>query len=408
MSAKMEIVITGLTYGGEGVGRLPDGKTVFVPYTIPGERVVVEINTDKKKYARAKPIQIIESSPHRINPLCKHYMFCGGCHLQHLAYDEQVRLKQNILAEQVEKVGLNPEVILPAQPSPQEWHYRNNLQFHLSPDGHLGYQAAHTNQVIPIVECHLPVSGLNSIWNNLQLEPGLPIERISARVGADDEITIMLEGEYDALPEIEMDFPCSVVHHSLAGDLVLAGSPTMLIKVGDTEFQVSAGSFFQVNTLVAQLMADYALSLVKDSDIKSLMDVFCGVGLFSRMFAPHVRKIIGIESSESACNDFTENLAEFEDVSIYQGKAEDILPYLDEKPDLVLVDPPRAGLDERVLESICRSAPSRIIYISCDPSTFIRDASRFNARGFSLRNIKPIDMFPQTYHVEVIGLFEQG
>lgn len=407
MAAALEIEITGLTYGGEGVGRLPDGKTVFVPYTIPGERVSVDITVNKKRYARAKLTQIIASSPHRIKPLCKHYMFCGGCHLQHIAYDEQVRLKQKILAEQVKKAGINPELILPVQPSPQEWHYRNNLQFHLSQDGRLGYQAAHSNQVIPIEECHLAVPDLDSIWNMLQLEPGLPIDRISARVGVEDEITIMLEGDYDALPEIEMDFPCSVVHHSIAGDLILAGSATMLISVGNTRFQVSSGSFFQVNTTVAQLMAEYTLNLVEGFQINCLMDIYCGVGLFSRWFTPHAPKIIGVESSESACQDFAENLAEYDDVAIYQGNAQDILPYLDAKPDLVLVDPPRAGLDEKVMESIIRLSPNKLIYISCDPSTFARDASRFIHKGYQMQSVKLFDMFPQTYHVEVVALFNK-
>jgi 23S rRNA (uracil1939-C5)-methyltransferase len=405
MSSKIEIEITGFTYGGDGVGRLPDGKTAFVPYTIPGEKVAIEITGDKKKYARAKPVQIIEPSPNRIIPLCRHYGFCGGCHIQHISYSEQIRLKQSVVTEQVKKAGLNPGLVLPIQPSPQEWHYRNNLQFHLSPEGRLGFQAAHTNQVIPIYECHLPVPALDAIWQNLQMDPGVSIWRISARAGVDDEISINLEGEYDDLPEIELDIPCSIIHQSPAGELILAGNPSMPIRVGETDFQVSSGSFFQVNTGVAHLMAEYALNLVEAADINLLLDVYCGVGLFSRWFAPHVKKIIGVESSESACLDFAENLAEYDDVAIYQGNAQDILPYLDAKPDLVLVDPPRAGLDEKVLESIIRMSPKNIIYISCDPSTFTRDASRFIQKGYQMQSIKPFDMFPQTYHVEVVAIF---
>jgi 23S rRNA (uracil1939-C5)-methyltransferase len=159
-----------------------------------------------------------------------------------------------------------------------------------------------------------------------------------------------------------------------------------------------------VNTAVAARMVEYVLGLLPDSEIDTLIDLYCGVGLFSKFMAPKVNELIGIELSESACEDYAANLVDFNHVSLYQGAAEEVLPYLDVHPQVVLADPPRAGLADAVLSALLKMRPEKLIYISCDPSTLAQDLARLVDNGYSLNMVQPFDLFPQTFHVECIVL----
>ena len=182
----------------------------------------------------------------------------------------------------------------------------------------------------------------------------------------------------------------------------------MIISVNDRPFRVSAASFFQVNTDMAGKMADHLLANLPVTSTTILLDVYCGVGLFSAFFAPHVGRVIGIEVSPSACEDFAVNINEFDNVELYEAPAENVLPGLDITPDAVIVDPPRAGLEKRVLDALLAKGPERIAYVSCDPSTLGRDAAHLIAGGYRLIQVTPFDLFPQTYHIESISIFEKG
>jgi 23S rRNA (uracil1939-C5)-methyltransferase len=187
----------------------------------------------------------------------------------------------------------------------------------------------------------------------------------------------------------------------------MAGSDHILMRVLGREFKVSAASFFQVNTVMAGKMVEHLLASLPVSLSTTLLDVYCGVGLFSAFLAPKCGRVIGVEASESACEDFTVNLDEFDNVELYEGEAEDVIPHLEVKPDIVLVDPPRAGLDKAVVDGILKMNPGFIGYVSCDPSTLARDAARLINGGYKLMEVTPFDMFPQTYHIESISLFER-
>jgi len=199
-----------------------------------------------------------------------------------------------------------------------------------------------------------------------------------------------------------LDLPYSVVHLSPAGAMVMAGSGFTFIEVNGRDFQVSAGSFFQVNTGVAGRMVDTILEWLPTGQISFLLDLFCGVGLFSAFCAPRVKKLVGVEFSEPACQDFATNLDEFDPIELYQGAAEEVLPKLEMQPQVVIVDPPRAGLDEQVIQALLGMTPDQIIYVSCDPTTLARDLRKFVDAGYILQKIQPFDLFPQTYHMECI------
>jgi 23S rRNA (uracil1939-C5)-methyltransferase len=261
--------------------------------------------------------------------------------------------------------------------------------------------------VLPISECHLPEPVLNEIWPSLEFDPGLELERVSLRVGANEESMLVLESGNPELPELELEAGLSVVH--LTGDdmVVMAGNDHLTISVKDRAFRVSAASFFQVNTAMAGKMVEHLLDHLPVSQKTTLLDVYCGVGLFSAFFAPRVGRVIGIELSPTACEDFTINLDDFDNVELYEAAAEEVLPVLDVKPDVVIADPPRAGLGKHALDALIVLAPARLAYVSCDPSTLARDAARLIAGGYHFVQVTPFDLFPQTFHIESISIFEK-
>jgi 23S rRNA (uracil1939-C5)-methyltransferase len=398
-----------LTYGGDALGRLSDGRAVFVPFALPGETVRVHSVNEKRDHIRAELVEILEPSPERIPPKCKHFGVCGGCHYQHLPYHAQLTAKTEILSDQLTRIGRirNPPV-KPIVPSLTEWNYRNHVQFHLLRDGKLGYIDIHGRSVIPVSECHLPEPPLNALWPALEFDPGLGLERVSLRLGMDDETMLVLESESTDTPELELGASLSVVHLTDNDVVVMAGDDHLTMIVDDRLFHVSAASFFQVNTEIAGKMVGHLLAHLPVSLATTLLDVYCGVGLFSVFFAPFIGRLIGIESSPSACDDFTVNLDEFDTVELYEAPAENVLPALDLKPDIVIVDPPRLGLDKRALDALLVPGPARIAYVSCDPSTLARDAARLIAGGCRLIQVTPFDLFPHTYHIESISIFEKG
>jgi 23S rRNA (uracil1939-C5)-methyltransferase len=399
------------TYGGDAMGRLPDGRAVFVPFGLPGERVRVRLTEEKRGFARGELIEILEASPHRILPRCKHFGVCGGCHYQNLPYEEQLTAKAEILRDQLRRIGRieNPPVQQTVA-SPRPWNYRNHVQFHLTDEGRPGYVRADVPEVFAISECHLPEASINVLWPQLEFEPGTDIERVSLRAGRDEDLMLVLESDSPEAPELEIEAEISVAHVFEENTVVIAGNDHVIISVLGRDFRVSAASFFQVNTAMAEKMVDHLLAHLPITQSSTLLDVYCGAGLFSAFLAPKCERVIGVESSPSACEDFSFNLDEFENVELYEGLAEDVLPAFAGRtasPTCVLVDPPRAGLEKRVVDAILQLKPQVIAYVSCDPSTLGRDAARLISGGYRLKEVTPFDLFPQTFHIESISFFER-
>ena len=415
----MEHIITliTLTYGGDAIARLNDpltgagGRAVFVPFGLPGERVRIRLTEEKRNFARGEILEILDASPNRIAPRCVHFGVCGGCHYQHLPYEEQLKAKGEILRDQLTRIGKieNPPVS-EAVPSPSPWNYRNHVQFHLTEEGKLGYVMAQTPKVFAIRECHLPEDSINAMWPQLEFEPGMNIERVSLRSGVDEELMLVLESDSPESPELEIEAGISVTHVFEDNAVVIAGNDHLTIRVLDRDFRVSAASFFQVNTAMAAKMVEHLTVNLPITQRDTLLDVYCGVGLFSAFLAPKCKRVIGIESSQSACEDFAFNLDEFENVELYEGLAEEILPSLVgqiSNLSYAVVDPPRAGLDKNVIGGILKLNPRVIAYVSCDPSTLARDAARLINGGYTLKQVTPFDLFPQTFHIESISFFER-
>lgn len=395
-----------LVYGGDALGRLADGRVVFVPFALPGERARLRAVEERSRHVRAELVEVLTASPARIPPRCKHFGVCGGCHYQHLAYADQLAAKAEILRDQLARLGrFEDPPVRPAVPAPQEWNYRNHIQFHLTPEGRLGFVGTDGRGVVAISECHLPEPALGGLWPGLEFDPGLGLKRVSLRLGADGESMLVLESPEP--PELESESNLSVVHLLDGEAVVMAGDDSLTMEVNGRLFRVSAGAFFQVNTAMAGKMAAHLLERLPVTPETTLLDVYCGVGLFSAFFAARVGRLVGIEVSPAACEDFAANLDEFENVELYQAPAEEVLPGLEVRAEAVIVDPPRAGLEKRVLEALLAQGPGRIAYVSCDPSTLARDAGRLARGGYRLAEVTPFDLFPQTYHIESVSIFEK-
>ncbi len=402
------------TFGGEALARLPDGRAVFVPFAMVGEQVRIAITEAHGDYTRARLVEVLRSSPERLAPRCKHFTLCGGCQYQHLPYETQLQVKQGILIEQLARLGglddLHVEAIFP---SPEVYQYRNHVQFHLTPEGRPGFYRHASQEPFEVEECHLAAPALEQARQALEFEPGVKLSRIGLRLGDEEDIQIILEGEVDDLPEVTLEgLPFSIVYLNQNGVQVMAGSPYLFISLGGRTFRVSAASFFQVNTAAAELMVFHLMDQLERRGALSaqttLLEAYCGVGLMSAFLAPRVGRLIGIEINPEAGDDFAYNLDEFEHIALYIAPVESVLRHWREKVDVLLLDPPRSGVSKAVLQALAQQKVPLVAYLSCNPATLGRDARFLHRAGYRLTHLALFDFFPQTYSIECLSLWEMG
>ncbi|MEA5077622.1 MAG: class I SAM-dependent RNA methyltransferase [Anaerolineaceae bacterium] len=404
MQETFDVRLNDFIFGGDMIGRLPDGRAVFVPFGLPGELVRVHLVEEKANFTRAVIDKILEPSPVRIAARCKHFGTCGGCNYQHLSYADQLAAKKAIVKDQLKRLGGLPDFpVADVVPSPDPWNYRNTVQFNVSQEGTLGYQKANSNEFVAVRECHLPSPAINDLWPQIELEAETGVDRVILREGIEQDLILGLVSKTDLAPDFSVDFPISAVYISPNGTTPLSGDESVLMQVNGRDFRVSIESFFQVNPAQAGAMVEHVLKLAGNLKGKTVIDAYCGVGLFSAFLAPKAARLIGIELSESSCDDYAVNLDEFSNVELYLDAVENVLPSLDLKPDLVVIDPPRAGLESRVITALAEMSPAQIIYVSCDPATLARDLKRLLLKGYTLESVTPFDQFPQTYHIECIA-----
>ena len=399
--------LEGLAYGGDAFGRDAAGRIVFVPLALPGEQVSVEVAEAHARWCRARLVEVIEPSPQRVAPRCRHFGTCGGCHYQHLQADAQPAAKQAIVRAQLERLGgFSDPPVEPTIAGRSTWNTRNHIHFSLTQDGRLGFQAGGTNEVVPIQECQLPEPALNDLWPALQLEAGSGINRLALRC-AGEEALIVFHADDEPEIELELGLRTSAVWLSPQGMHVLAGGSTLVHSVRGRLFRVSPASFFQAHAELTPVLVDLVLRAAQPQPGQTAFDLYAGVGLFSAFLAERGLRLLAVEHSASACEDFAFNLGAFENIDLYQASVELALPSLDAHPDVVIVDPPRAGLGAEVVESLLRHAPPRLVYVSCDPSTLARDGKQLTAGGYQLEAVTPIDLFPQTFHIETVSVWSR-
>jgi 23S rRNA (uracil1939-C5)-methyltransferase len=403
----VQLKLETMAHGGEALGRY-EGKVVFVPQVVPGEVVRARIVEDRKRWARATLVDVVKLSPQRADPPCPFYGACGGCQWQHIAYEAQLAYKRQVVAEQLQRVGhLERPVVRQTVGMPEPWFYRNHTQFATSESGELGFRAAHSHEVVPVDECILLHPLLDELHAALDVEwPEL--ERVSLRAGIrTGERMIILEIEGDQAPELEAGLPVSCVLRTQDGiDYTLIGSGFYHEVLRGRAYRVSASSFFQVNTEATDVLLESVESYLDPQPDDVLLDAYCGVGTIGLSLLDAVGRVIGIEEHAAAVADARANAEDADHVTVLEGQAETLLPGLGERISKVVLDPPRQGCRPGVLHALAHLRPERIVYVSCDPVTLARDAVSLGESGYGLVEAVPIDVFPQTYHVETVSLWQ--
>lgn len=443
-----EIDITRLGTGGEGIGRY-EGFTVFVPYALPGERVRARIDLVKKQYATAVLEEVIQPSPDRVKPLCPVYDRCGGCQLQHLSYEGELREKRQQVQDAIERIGhLKDVLILPTLGAQSPWHYRNKMQFPVAAVGKhkvaMGCFAAATHQVIDVKNCVIQkdqnnlIAGVVRQWMkdfkipayNEDLRTGI-VRHVMGRVGVHTgEIMVCLVTAVDQVPHMKdlvrmlrSQIPglTSVVQNvNTRHTNVILGPKTRLIygkntihdSIGPLTFHISAQSFFQVNSEQAQRLYETALDFADLKGGETVVDVYCGTGTITLFLAKKAKEVFGIEIVAPAIRDAVRNAKDnhVKNTQFILGDAVYKLPELIRngiRPDVIVLDPPRAGCGEPVLAAIAQSKPKRVVYVSCNPATLARDLAYLDEHGYKTEKVQPVDMFSRTHHVETVVLMSR-
>ena len=393
--------------GGSAMGHDTEERPIFVPFCIPGETVMVEIEEQKAHFARANLREIVAPSPFRIEPRCPHYGECGGCHYQHMAYEAQLAVIPQIIADQLNRIGGIEDIkILEPIPHDPTWGYRAEVQLSPVAGGGLGFWSPTRRQVMPIETCPIIREELFDLWQDVDME--LPdLRKLTLRIGDDDALLAAMEIDDAEPPELEADFPVSVA-------LVLPNR-TAAALVGDTysvqtingrDFRVSPGCYFAPNSGMRTAVIQSLLSFANLQGTETVLEAYSGVGVLTAFLAEQAKEIVAIEVNEDAVNDAAVNLDHTENVSLYQGWIEDVLPTLDIQPDVIVVDPPAKGLSPTAVDHIIARAAAKLLYVSADIATLSRDGKRLARAGYRLTEIQPIDSSPQTYHFDTVSLWE--
>ncbi len=419
---EIKLDIKFMTFKGNGGGRL-DGKVIFVPYTVTGDEILIRITEDRKNYSIGKLEKILTPSPWRAPPTCPHFGLCGGCHWQHIDPSVHEVLKRKILEDLLQEMaGLKEIPLLSVVPSAQPYGYRVRIQ--LKVEGNkIGFFEERSHRVIEIDRCPIAHPIINAILQHIQKKP-FPfsgVEGIEINVSPEEGKGIFifhlnLSGQRKIFPlkELLQSFPLlkgiAVVRRkrwTTLGDPILNVSTTLKRLGRERVFRlrVSPGSFFQVNLGQNLELIQTVLDFGEFKGSERVLDLYAGIGNFTLPLAMEAEWVLGIEESKKAVADarFNAEGNGIKNCQFLSGSVEGSLKTFGGKSDLILLDPPRMGA-KRALDQIVRLGPRKIIYVSCEPTTLSRDLRLFCERGYFLRKLCLIDMFPQTYHMEVVGL----
>ena len=422
----MLLTIEKLVYGGDGLARLPAdehgrGKAAFLPFVLSGEEVEATITEEKPGFVRAAADKIAQHSPHRVEPQCPYFQRCGGCHYQHAAYEHQLEIKSSILKENLRRIArLELPGGLALHPSPP-WNYRNRtrLKVHNNPQFALGYYKLNSHDLLPVEQCPISSPLINQAIAAVRqlgasgIFPG-GTQEIELFAGADDAsllcevhcgpATATSEAEVLAR-ELEATIPSAtgtVVFKAAGGEpqaIATAGSSSLTYTTPSARYRVSAGAFFQVNR---HLVSELASIVTQGQTGQLALDLYSGGGFFSVELARTFAQVIAVESSQISHSDLAYNSPA--NVKPVRAQVETYLENMGNRlrPDLVVVDPPRNGMTEKVARRLAALAAPRLIYVSCDPATLARDLKGLTTGGYRVEQAHLVDLFPQTYHLESV------
>ena len=422
---KVQVAIDSMAFKGYGVARI-HGKVVFVPYTVAGDKAWVEIAEEKKNYSTGRLIELIEPSPRRVNPPCPYFGSCGGCQWQHINDTAQVELKKEILRNLLKRLaGLKEIPSIEVFPSPKPYDYRIRIQLKVKEKA-MGYYREGSHQIVDINHCPISHPLVNRIIRKLREESVVfqLTKEIDISVSQEEGEGILLFHPHphphnrQIGPFVKRLLQSEPIFRGIAvagkRKLTLFGDPLELTipsyQERNLKLRISPGSFSQVNPGQNQRLIQIVLQFSEATKEDRILDLYAGVGNLTLPLAMRAKEVLGIEENRTAVDDadFNAERNGIQHCYFIQGRVEDVLSNWErEVPHLIVLDPPRAGC-KTILDQVVRLNPRKIIYVSCEPATFARDLRLFSEKGYFLERLSLIDMFPQTYHMEVVGLLKQN
>ena len=403
---RQDVTVDGLSSRAEGVGRLPDGRAVFVPFALPSERVRVDVVEHRSRWARGRLVEVLEASPDRVEAPCPYYGpgRCGGCQLQHLRPEQHGDAKHGVLTQQVRRIGgLADAPVDPVRPL-APWRYRSSARLAVAADGRLGFRRSGSSDVEPVDECLLLDEATQSLRD--ALGSGLPgVDEVTIRTGGapGDAAVVLHTARRDPAPPGTLPDEVAVAaQHPRGAVRALRGDPGVSFNVAGRDFRVSAGAFFQPSSDAAAALTGLVDELSGAGPGALAFDLYAGVGVLSAPLARAGARVVAVESSRAAAGDARRNLRDLP-VDVRSETVEAFLRRERRRPDVVVLDPPRAGAGPQVCARIAALCPARMLYVSCHPAAMARDLRALRGHGYAVHSLVPLDQFAQTAHLEVVA-----
>ncbi|MBC1513938.1 23S rRNA (uracil(1939)-C(5))-methyltransferase RlmD [Listeria booriae] len=442
----LDVVFEDLTHDGNAVAKI-DGYPIFVPQGLPDEIAQIKVLKTNKNYGFGKIIELTKESADRVTPPCLVYSQCGGCQLQHLSYDGQLRMKQKQVAQVMKRIGKQDVEVLPTLGMENPWNYRNKAQVPVGfVNGRLvaGFYQQRSHQIIDMNTCLIQqeennevIQTARAIFAKYYVEPydettrkGVLRHLMTRFATTTGELMLVIvttklnfPNKAEILAELQQSIPelTSLVQNVNTANtnvifgeqtVVLAGREYIMDTIHGISFAISARSFYQVNPEQTEILYAEALKLAGLTGEETVIDAYCGIGSISLCLAKEAKHVYGVEIVPQAIEDARANakLNKMDNVTFAVGKAEEVIPDWFKqgiKADVLVVDPPRKGCDDALLQTILKMKPKRVVYVSCNPATLARDMLVLTEGGYEAKMVQPVDMFPQTTHVECVTVLER-
>ncbi|MBM7665614.1 23S rRNA (uracil1939-C5)-methyltransferase [Solibacillus kalamii] len=443
---RQTVYIEDLTHDGNGVAKI-DGYPLFIQGALPGETAEIHVMKTLKNYGFAKVMNILEKSPDRVEAPCVYFSQCGGCQLQHLSYEGQLKWKQNMVANVMKRLGKIDAPVHPVKGMEEPWHYRNKSQipFAQNESGQMvaGFYKTKSHSIVDMERCLIQTGEADVVMADLKRELEIlgvrpydekshqgMLRHVVVRKGrATGEVMVVLVTKSKKFPQasavierIRALIPnVTSIVQNVNGEktnvifgndtFTLWGKDTIEDTIGNVRFEISARSFYQVNPVQTEVLYKQALDYAQLTGNERVIDAYCGIGSISLFLAQKAGHVMGVEIVEQAIEDAKRNAAlnGFTNTYFEAGPAEEVIPrwYKEGKEaDVLVVDPPRKGCDEALLNTIIEQKPKRVVYVSCNPATLARDLRILEDGGYKTQEVQPVDMFPHTTHCEAVAWLE--